>query len=65
MSEICEGINAKRKPNLKLDGKKVIVEYISCYQYDKKTDTGFSYIREVIYHFSDEEKAMEFYYKMK
>ena len=65
MSKIHEGIDTKEKPILKLDGRKVIVEYMGCYQYDKKTDTGFSYIREVIYHFSDEEKAMEFYYKMK
>ena len=65
MSGIHEGIDTKKKPILKLDGRKVIVEYMGCYQYDKKTDTGFSYIREVIYHFSDEKKAMEFYYKMK
>lgn len=51
--------------NLTLDGKKVIVKRMGCYHYDKKSDTSFSYIEEVIYHFNDEDKAMEYYYKMR
>ena len=51
------------KKKLRLDGKKVIVEEIGCYEYDNKTDTAFSYMREVIYHFNTEEKAKEYYYK--
>ena len=49
------------KPTLKLEGNKVIVEKISVFD-------GFvnlSYIREVIYHFKDEELAKEYYYKNK
>lgn len=51
--------------NLTLDGKKVIVKRMGCYHYDSKSDTSFSYIEEVIYHFNDEDKAMEYYYKMR
>lgn len=49
------------KPALKLEGNKVIVEKINVFD-------GFvnlSYIREVIYHFKDEELAKEYYYKNK
>jgi len=53
-----------RKPNatgtsyLKLDGNKVIVKKIGCYHYDQKSDTSFSYVEEVIYHFSSEDEAL-------
>ena len=56
-------IGGEYKPQLKLDGKKVIVENIGCYSYDKATDTAFTYIKEVVYHFSTEDKAMEYFYK--
>ena len=65
MSSTWEGIDEKSKSNLKLDGKKVIVKRIGCYQYDKKSDTSFSYIEEVIYHFDNEDEANEYYYKMR
>lgn len=51
------------KPQLKLDGKKVIVENVGVYSYDQNTDTAFTYRKEIIYHFDDEDKAMEYYYK--
>ena len=50
---------------LKLDGKKVIVKSIVCYHYDKKSDTAFTYVEEVVYHYDNEDKAMEYYYKMR
>ena len=55
--------NGKEKPQLKLEGKDVIVENIGCYHYDKETDTAFTYVKEVIYHFDTEDAAMEYYYK--
>lgn len=55
----------KSKPNLVLDGNKVIVKKIGCYHYDQKSDTTFTYIEEVIYHFDNEDKSMEYYYKMR
>lgn len=51
------------KPQLKLDGNKVIVKNMGCYAYDKKTDTAFTYREEIIYHFENEDKASEYYYK--
>lgn len=65
MSTVLEGIDEKRKPDLKLDGNKVIVKKIGCYHYDKKSDTAFTYVEEVVYHFNNEDKAMEYYYKMR
>ena len=65
MSSTWEGIEEKSKPNLKLDGKKLIVKRIGCYHYDKKSNTSFSYIEEVVYHFDNEDMAMEYYYKMR
>lgn len=65
MALTFEGENGKEKSNLKLEGKKVIVKRIGCYHYDKKSDTSFSYTEEVIYHFSNEDEAMEYYYKMR
>ena len=65
MSTVWEGIDEKSKPNLKLDGKKVIVKSMGCYHYDKKSDTAFTYVEEVVYHFDNEDKAMEYYYKMR
>jgi hypothetical protein len=56
-------IGGDYKPQLKLDGKKVIVKSIGCYAYDKATDTDFKYREEVIYHFESEDKAMEYFYK--
>lgn len=47
------------KPSLKLDGKKVIVENIGVYDGSIPT----TYRKEVIYHFDNEDKAMEYYYK--
>ena len=55
----------KTTNNLKLEGKKVIVEDIGCYHYDDKSDTAFTYVKEVIYHFETEDKAAEYFYKMK
>jgi len=52
------------KQPLKLDGRKVIVQEISCYEY-VKTDKAFIYRKEVIYHFKNEEEATEYYYKNK
>jgi hypothetical protein len=63
MSVTIEG--GEYKPQIKLDGKKVIVENIGCYHYDKNSDTSFSYVREVVYHFGTEDGAMEYYYKMR
>ena len=51
----------EHKPQLKLDGKKVIVEDIGCYDGSIPT----TYRKEVIYHFDDEESAREYYYKKK
>ena len=65
MTAIIEGSYKSDKPNLILDGKNVIVEKKSCYNYDKNTDTSFTYLKEVVYKFDTEEKAKEYYYKMK
>ena len=65
MSKIIEGSYASDKQNLILDGKNVIVKKVSCYDYDKKTDTSFTYVKEVIYKFNSEDKAKEYYYKMR
>jgi len=63
MGQIIDGCE-RTKPELKLEGKKVIVDRIGCYHYDKKSDTAFSYTKEVTYHFNSEDEANEFYYKM-
>lgn len=47
------------KPQLKLEGKKLIVENIGVYDGSIPT----SYRKEVVYHFDSEDKAMEYYYK--
>ena len=65
MTAIIEGSYKSDKPNLILDGKNVIVQKISCYNYDKNTDTSFTYVKEVVYKFDTEEKAKEYYYKMR
>lgn len=50
----------KSSNNMKLDGKKVIMEKISCYNgFFKK---GITYTKLVEYHFDTEELATEFYY---
>ena len=49
------------KPQLKLDGNKIIAENIGVYGGSIPT----SYRKETIYHFKDEEAAKEFYYKKK
>lgn len=59
MSQSWSGDSGKSKPNLKLDGKKVIVETVSVYD----GSIPISYIREVIHHFATEDAAMEYYYK--
>jgi hypothetical protein len=59
MGAVWEGIDTEKKPTLKLDGKKVIVENVSVYD----GSVPISYRREVIYHFSDEDTAAEYYYK--
>ena len=61
MATTWEGLSSNKKPNLKLDGKKVIVEDIGCY--DGSTEPASQYRKEVIYHFSSEDKAREYYYK--
>ena len=65
MSAIIEGSYKSNKHNLILDGKNVIVQKISCYHYDENTNTSFTYVKEVVYKFDTEEKAKEYYYKMK
>ena len=65
MTAIIEGSYKSDKPNLILDGKNVIVQKISCQNYDKNTDTSFTYVKEVVYKFDTEEKAKEYYYKMR
>jgi hypothetical protein len=58
MAESWDGL-PKRKPDLRLDGKKVIVKNISVY--DGSIPTTY---REIVtYHFDSEDKAMEYYYK--
>lgn len=47
------------KPQLKLEGRKVIVENIGVYDGSIPT----SYRKEIIYHFDTEDAAMEYYYK--
>lgn len=60
MSTVWEGGHPDDKgPQLKLDGKKVIVEKIGVYDGSIPT----SYTKEVIYHFNTEDKAAEYYYK--
>jgi hypothetical protein len=59
MATVWEGIDTEKKPTLKLDGKKVIVENVSVYD----VSIPMSYRREVIYHFSNEDEAAEYYYK--
>ena len=59
MSIVWEGLDNDNKPTLKLDGKKVIVENIGVYDGSIPT----TYRKEIIYHFDDEDKAMEYYYK--
>jgi hypothetical protein len=61
MGTTWEGDSDNRKPNLKLDGKKIIVEKIGVYDGAIK----MCYTKEVIYHFDTEELAMEYYYKNK
>lgn len=63
--ETWEGLKEDKKPELKLEGKKVIVKNVSCYHYDKKSDTSFQYVEEVIYHFDTQDAANEYYYKMR
>ena len=65
MSSTWIGSENESKPNLKLEGKKIIVNKIGCYHYDKKSDTSFTYTEEVVYHFENEDKANEYYYKMR
>ena len=65
MSTIIEGSVKTDKPNLVLDGKNVIIQKISCYHYDKNTNTSFTYVKEVVYKFDSEDKANEYYYKMR
>lgn len=60
MATFWEG-GEKEKPQYKLEGKKVIVERIGCY--DGKVN--MCYTRETIYYFDTEELALEFYYKTK
>jgi len=52
-------IGGEYKPQLKLDGKKVIVENIGVYDGSIPT----SYRKEVIFHFSSEDEDIEYYYK--
>ncbi len=63
MGHTIQGESIKSK--IKLDGSKVIVENIGCYSYEKSVDKAFTYRKEVIYHFSSEDEAMEYYYKMR
>lgn len=56
MSQTWEGGNYE--PQLKLDGKKVIVEDIGVYDGSIPT----TYRKEIIYHFDNEDKATEYYY---
>lgn len=64
MGSVYHG-ESQEKPKLKLDGKKVLVKRIGVCHYDKKSETSFSYIEEVTYHFKTEEEASEYYYKMR
>lgn len=59
MGQTWEGCGGEYKPQLKLEGKKVIIENIGVYDGSIPT----SYRKEVIYHFSSEDEAMEYYYK--
>jgi hypothetical protein len=59
MAQTWDGEDSPK--NLVLKGKKVIVENIGVY--DGSTQPACSYRREVIYHFSSEDKAKEYYYK--
>jgi len=47
------------KPQLRLDGNKVIVENVGVYDGSIPT----TYRREVTYHFNSIDEAMEYYYK--
>jgi hypothetical protein len=51
-------IGGDYKPQLKLDGKKVIAEDICVYDGSIPT----TYRKEVIYHFDSEDEASEYYY---
>ena len=52
-------IGGEYKPQLKLDGKKIIAEYIGVYD----GSVEMCYTKEVIYHFQSEDEASEYYYK--
>lgn len=58
MGAIYEG-GFKTKPKMKLEGNKVIVERIACYD----GSIPITYTKEVIYYFESEDKAKEYYYK--
>ena len=62
MSTNWEG-SEPTKQKLKLDGKKVIIKDISCF--DGSSNPPFIYREEVIYHFRSKENAKEYYYKKK
>lgn len=51
------------KPELKLDGKKVIIKDQSVTNFNEKYTKPLSYREEVIYHFENEDQANEYYYK--
>jgi hypothetical protein len=59
MGAVWDGIDTEKKPTLKLDGKKVIVENVSVYD----ASIPMSYRREVVYYFGNEDDAAEYYYK--
>lgn len=56
-----EGLSKDEKPDLKLKGKKVIVEDVGCY--DASIEPATTYRRKVTLTFDDEDRAREYYYK--
>ena len=61
MSSTNYGGNESTKPNLKLEGKQILVESIGCYD----GSIPVMYRKETIYHFKTKEEAKEYYYKKK
>lgn len=61
MSSTSIGSSSRNEPSLVLSGKTVTVERIGVFD----GRTGSNYIRTIIYSFSSDEEAKEYYYKNK
>ena len=51
------------KPELILNGKKIIIENCQVIDLNAKYSKGLTYRRETVLHFKNEDEANEYYYK--